>query len=79
MSDEKQEPTPPPPGQPSGQDLDATVLRSLLFLSAGDSQEFREYRLPPEEILTWIKGADRRELSGLLITALRQWHASSGR
>ena len=79
MSAKKKEPTPPSPGELSGQDLDAAVLRSLLLLSAGDSQEFREHRLPPEEILAWIKRADRRELSGLLITALRQWHASSGR
>ena len=72
MSDDGPEPT---PSEPSDQDLDAAVLRSLLLLSAGDSQEFRDFHLPPEEILTWIKRADRQELNGLLITALRQWHA----
>ena len=75
MSNDGQEPTQPTPSEPSGQDLDAAVLRSLMLLSPGDSQAFREHRLPPEDILTWIKRADRRELNGLLITALRQWHA----
>lgn len=78
MSDEEQEPTPPPSSEPSGQDLDAAVLRSLLLRSAGDPQEFCEYRRPPEEILSWIEHADRRQLNGLLVAALRQWHASSG-
>ena len=79
MNDAEQEPTQPPPSEPAGQDLDAAVLRSLLVLSAGDLLEFCEYRRPPEEILSWIEHADRRQLNGLLITALRQWHANSGR
>ena len=78
MSAKKQESTPTPPGEPSGQDLDAAVLRSLLLLSDGDPLEFREYRRPPEEILSWIKRADRHQLNGLLVTALRQWHALRG-
>ena len=65
----------PSPSEPSGQNLDAAVLRSLMLLSPGNPLAFREHRLPPEEILTWIKRADRRELNGLLMTALRQWHA----
>ena len=75
MSDEGQEPTQPPPGGPASQDLDADEQRSLLLLSAGDALEFREHRLPPDTILSWIKRADRRQVNGLLITALRQWHA----
>ena len=75
MSDEGQEPTQPAPSEPSSHDLDAAVLRSLLLLSGGNPLEFREYDLPPEEILSWIKRAERRELNGLLIVSLRKWHA----
>ena len=75
MSDEGKESTRPPPSEPSNDDLDAAVLRSLILLSPGDSLEFREHRLPPEEILGWIERADRRELNGLLVVVLRQWHA----
>ena len=59
-------------------DPDTATLRSLARISGGDPSRFATHSQPPEEIQTWIGQLDLAETNGLLIHALRRWHALGG-
>lgn len=68
------EPNPNSPSGQAGDDLNIAVLQSLSRLTDGQPTEFSDHEWPSLEILDWVARAERPELHGLLIAALRRWH-----
>ncbi len=55
-------------------DPDVAVLRSLSMLTVGRPTDFCDHRLPPSDILSWLRRAKMQDVKGTLVAALRRWH-----
>jgi len=55
-------------------DLEAAVIRSLVLLTLGDTDDFSLCADPPQKVTQWLTQAKMEPVRGLLMATLRRWH-----